>query len=237
MSYYKIISELKNLANPTKAKLLSGFFKTGKNQYGEGDKFIGITVPEQRKIAKKYYEKISFGDLQKILENKIHEYRLTALIILCYKYEKTKDENLKKEIYNFYIKNLQFVNNWDLVDVTTPNIVGNYLFYNQNKKNIIYKLVKSKNLWERRVAILATFKFIREKQFEDSLKISEILLFDNHDLIHKAVGWMLREIGKRDTKVLIKFLNQHTTKMPRTMLRYAIEKFPEEIRKNYLNKK
>ncbi|OIO18806.1 MAG: DNA alkylation repair protein [Candidatus Magasanikbacteria bacterium CG_4_10_14_0_8_um_filter_32_14] len=234
MSYQKITSDLKNLSNPVKAKVLSGFFKTGKGQYSEGDKFMGITVPKQRELAKKYYEKIDFGDLQKMLQNKIHEYRLTALFILVYKYNQTTENKQKKEIYNFYIKNLQYVNNWDLVDVTTPNIVGDYLLNNPNKKNILYKLVKSKNLWERRVAILATFSFIKEKQFEDSLEISKILLCDTHDLIHKAVGWMLREIGKKDIKPLEKFLNKNATKMPRTMLRYAIEKFPEDIRQYYL---
>ena len=233
--YNQISFDLQKLANPTKATILSGFFKTGKGQYGEGDKFIGITVPLQREIAKKYYESASFVDLQKMLESKIHEYRLTSLLILVYKYDKTKNEKLKKEIYNFYLKNLQYINNWDLVDVTTPNIVGDYLLNNPKEKKILYKLVKSKNLWERRVAILATFRFIKEKQFEDTLAISEILLNDTHDLIHKAVGWMLREMGKRDIKPLVKFLDQHAIMMPRTMLRYAIEKFPEETRKYYLN--
>ena len=233
--YNQIRFDLQKLANPTKATILSGFFKTSKGQYGEGDKFIGITVPLQREIAKKYYESASFVDLQKMLESKIHEYRLTSLLILVYKYDKTKNEKLKKEIYNFYLKNLQYINNWDLVDVTTPNIVGDYLLNNPKEKKILYKLVKSKNLWERRVAILATFRFIKEKQFEDTLAISEILLNDTHDLIHKAVGWMLREMGKRDIKPLVKFLDQHAIMMPRTMLRYAIEKFPEETRKYYLN--
>ena len=237
MTYQKITLDLNKLANPTKATILSGFFKTGKGQYGEGDKFLGITVPEQRKIAKKYYKEVSFEDLQKMLESKIHEYRLTALLILVYKYDKTKDKKLKKEIYNFYIKNLQYINNWDLVDVTTPNIVGDYLLNNPKEKKILYKLVKSKNLWERRVAILATFRFIKEKQFEDTLTISKILLNDKHDLIHKAVGWMLREMGKRDIKLLIKFLDKYAATMPRTMLRYATEKFGEETRKYYLKKK
>jgi len=237
MTYQKITLDLNKLANPTKATILSGFFKTGKGQYGEGDKFLGITVPEQRKIAKKYYKEVSFEDLQKMLESKIHEYRLTALLILVYKYDKTKDKKLKKEIYNFYIKNLQYINNWDLVDVTTPNIVGDYLLNNPKEKKILYKLVKSKNLWERRVAILATFRFIKEKQFEDTLTISKILLNDKHDLIHKAVGWMLREMGKRDIKLLIKFLDKYAATMPRTMLRYAFEKFGEETRKYYLKKK
>ena len=235
--YNQISFDLQKLANPTKATILSGFFKTSKGQYGEGDKFIGITVPLQREIAKKYYESASFVDLQKMLESKIHEYRLTSLLILVYKYDKTKNEKLKKEIYNFYLKNLQYINNWDLVDVTTPNIVGDYLLNNPKEKKILYKLVKSKNLWERRVAILATFRFIKEKQFEDTLAISEILLNDTHDLIHKAVGWMLREMGKRDIKPLIKFLNKYAGTMPRTMLRYAIEKFPEEMRKIYLKRK
>jgi len=234
MTYKKIASELNKSSNQAKAKILSGFFKTGKGQYGESDKFLGITVPQQRQISKKHYESASFEDLQKMLKSKIHEYRLTALIMLVYKYERTEDEKLKKQIYNFYIKNLQYVNNWDLVDVTTPNIVGDFLFHNQDKKNILYKLAKSKNLWEKRISIVATYKFIREKQFEDTLKISEILLYDEHDLIHKAVGWMLREMGKREIRPLVKFLDKYTNKMPRTMLRYAIEKFPEKMRQYYL---
>lgn len=237
MSYQKITSELKNLTNKKKIKVFSNFFKTGKGQYGEGDIFLGISVPNQRQIAQQYFVETNLEDIQKLLENKIHEYRLTALIILCYQYEKTRDNKQKKKIYDFYLKNSKNINNWDLVDLSAPNIVGHYLFDNPSKKPILYRLAKSKNLWEKRIAIVATHKFIREKQFDDTLKISEILLNDNHDLIHKATGWMLREMGKKDLRPLEKFLNQYATIMPRTMLRYAIEKFDEEKRQFYLKKK
>lgn len=218
-----------NVADPKKAKILSRFFKTGKGQYGEGDVFLGLTVPEQRTLSKKYVN-LPLSDLGKLLNSKIHEKRLTALLIMVAQFE-----NNKKEIFNFYLKNIARINNWDLVDLSAPNIVGAYLF--DKKRDQLYNLAKSKNLWARRISILSTFYFLREHDFSDTIKISEILLTDNHDLIHKAVGWMLREMGKRDEKALVSFLAKHTTKMPRTMLRYAIEKFPPSVRKKYLNKK
>jgi 3-methyladenine DNA glycosylase AlkD len=223
-----IKKELEKFASKDKANLLSGFFKTGKGQYGEGDIFIGITVPNQRIVAKKYTD-ISLEELQKVITSKIHEHRLTSFIILTYKYPTNKEE-----IYNFYIKNKDYANNWDLVDVTTPKVVGAYLF--DKDKSILHKLAKSKSLWDRRIAVLATFYFINQRQFEDSLKIAEILLNDHHDLIHKAVGWMLREIGKRDQKVEEAFLNKHYKKMPRTMLRYSIERFSPKRREFYMKK-
>ncbi|MCK5107563.1 MAG: DNA alkylation repair protein [Nanoarchaeota archaeon] len=226
----KLKKDLNNLGNKKKKEILQRFFKTGKGQYGEGDIFLGITVPEQRTIAKKY-SNLSFKDLQSLLNTKIHEYRLTALLILCEQYSKS-DEKSKKQIYNFYLKNTRNINNWDLVDLSGHKILGAHLF--DKDKNILYKLAKSKDLWERRISMLSTYYFIRNNQFTDSFKIAEILLNDKHDLIHKVVGWMLREIGKIDQPAEEKFLKKHYKTMPRTMLRYSIEKFEESKRKKYL---
>ncbi|MEK6916642.1 MAG: DNA alkylation repair protein [Nanoarchaeota archaeon] len=219
--------DLKELANPEKAKILQGFFKTGKGQYGEGDIFLGITVSEQRKVAKRYIG-LYLEDIQKLLNSNIHEHRLVGLLILVEKYKKTKD----KKIVDFYLKNSRKVNNWDLVDLTAHTILGAYLF--ERDRNILYKLAKSDNLWEKRISIVATFHFIKNNDLEDTFKIAEILLDDEHDLIHKAVGWMLRETGKKNQKAEEKFLDKHVKKMPRTMLRYAIEKFDEKKRKYYM---
>ena len=227
-----ITTDFQNLQDPEKAKQLSRFFKTGKGEYGEGDIFLGIIVPEQRKLAKKYSD-IPLDDISHLLKSPIHEHRLTSLFILVLKYNK-EDEKGKKKVVDFYVSNLKHVNNWDLVDSSAPYILGNYLL--DNDRSILYRLASSDNLWERRIAILSTFSFIKNNQYEDALNISEILIFDEHDLIHKAVGWMLREIGKRDIKTEEEFLLKHYHEMPRTMLRYAIEKFDEEIRKFYLGK-
>lgn len=224
--------ELKQLADPKRAEISQRFFKTGPGEYGEGDIFIGIGGTVQRKVAKKYTE-LNLPDLQKLLNSKIHEYRQVALLVLVNKFSKADDIE-KTKIYNFYLKNTRRINNWDLVDISAPHIVGMYLLDKDRK--VLYKLVKSKNLWERRIAVLATFSFIRENDFKDVLKISEILLNDGHDLIHKAVGWMLREVGKRNQAVEEKFLKKHYQKMPRTMLRYAIERFNEKKRKYYLKR-
>jgi 3-methyladenine DNA glycosylase AlkD len=222
--------ELRSYADKEKAKVLQGFFKTGKGQYGEGDVFAGITVPEQRKIAKKYID-IKLSEIEKLLNSKIHEHRLTGFIILTYKYE-VADEKNKKVIFNFYIKNRKYANNWDIVDVTAPNVIGEYLL--NKEKDILYKFAKSKNLWERRIAIISTLRFIKNDSFKDTLKISEILLKDKHDLINKAVGWMLREVGKKDQKVEEDFIKKYYKNMSRTTLRYAIERFPEKKRQMYL---
>ena len=227
----QIKKDLLQLSNPKKAIKLSGFFKTGTGQYGEGDVFLGIPVPEQRKIAKKYID-LHLNDLEQLLRSKIHEHRLTALVILVTKYQKA-DVSGKNDIFRFYLKNTENINNWDLVDLSAPKIVGDYLL--NNDRTILFKLAKSNNLWERRIAILSTFSFIRNNDFEDSLRISKLLLQDEHDLIHKAVGWMLREIGKRDQDLEEQFLNENCIQMPRTMLRYAIEKFDENKRKFYLS--
>ncbi|MBI2106652.1 DNA alkylation repair protein [Candidatus Woesearchaeota archaeon] len=226
----KIKKELDSLANSEKAKVYQRFFKTRKGQYGEGDIFIGLTVPQQRMLAKKYVD-LEFSDVEKLISNKIHEYRLTGYLILVYKYEKSVK---KKEVVDFYLKNVKCANNWDLIDCVADKILGSYMI--NKDKNILYEFAKSDNLWKKRISIISTFAFIKNNKFEDTLKISEILLEDKHDLIHKAVGWMLREVGKRDQKVLEKFLLKHYKNMPRTMLRYAIERFDTAKREFYLKK-
>ncbi len=233
MKATNLIKELKAKASKKKAILLSGFFKTGKGHYGEGDKFLGITVPEQRIIAKKYID-ISFEDLSNLVSSEWHEVRLTAFIILTLKFKKIKINSERKDIFDFYLKNVKYVNNWDLVDLTCHVIIGKFLL--DKPRDLLYKLVCSHNLWEKRIAIVSCFAFIREKDFKDAIKISEILLLDKHDLIHKAVGWMLREIGKKDVDVLRSFLSKHYHEMPRTMLRYSIERLPEIERKKWLAK-
>jgi 3-methyladenine DNA glycosylase AlkD len=229
--YGEIKKELRKSANPIKAKLLQGFFKTGKNEYGQGDVFLGITVPEVRRIIKKY-KKIGLVDIENLLHSKIHEERLAGLLALVNLYD-GGGESEKKTIFRFYITNLKQVNNWDLVDLTAHRIIGGYLL--NRPKIILYKLARSKNLWHKRVTIISTFKFIKYGRFSDSLKIASLLLKDEHDLIHKAVGWMLREVGKKSIKSEEDFLKRHYRKMPRTMLRYAIEKFPEKKRLAYLH--
>ncbi len=223
-----LVKELKTAGHPDKAKLLSGFFKTGKGQYGEGDIFLGIYVPIQRAISKKYTD-LDFSDLATLLKSKVHEHRLAALYILVAKF---KQGDAKEKVYKFYLKNIKGINNWDLVDTSAPRIIGEWLA--EKPKDTLYKLARSKNLWEKRIAIISTLAFIKNKHLTDTFKISEILMNDKHDLIHKAVGWMLREAGKKDEAALRKFLDKHTTKMPRTMLRYSIEKFNQETRKYYL---
>jgi len=235
MSLNELRTELKSKANKEKAKLLQGFFKTGQGEYGEGDIFLGVVVPETRKTAIKF-KSLPLNDIEELLKSKIHEERLCALLLLVHNYEladKINNEKTKQEIYNFYLKSTKYINNWDLVDLSCHKIVGDFL--KDKDKSILYHLAKSDNLWERRIAIISTAKFIQNHQFNDTIKLAEILLKDKHDLIHKAVGWMLREIGKRDIKPLLDFLNKHYKAMPRTMLRYSIEKLPEKLRKQYLN--
>jgi len=239
MTITQLQHDLQQAKNPQKAKILQRFFKTAPGQYGYGDIFLGITVPLQRKIAKQYLH-LTLAELQLLLHTNIHEQRLTALIILTEQYKQSQKQHntkLQQSMYQFYLKNTNWVNNWDLVDVTAPQVVGSYLLNNPQEKQILYTLAKSQNIWQRRIAIVSTFTFIRNKQFQDTLQISTILLKDNHDLIHKAVGWMLREVGKKNISVLEQFLQEHSHTMPRTMLRYAIEKFSQEKRKSYLLKK
>lgn len=228
-----IQKELRAKNNLSKAKILQSFFKTGPGQYGEGDIFWGITVPETRKIAQKYAKIASFPEIQKLLNSKIHEQRLCALLILVEKFQKTNGKK-QKEVFNFYLKNLHCANNWDLIDLSADKILGAYIFNNTSQIKILRPLAISNNLWHRRAAIISTFYFIKNNEFGLTLKIAKILLQDKHDLIQKAVGWMLREIGKRSIKIEEKFLKKYASKMPRTMLRYAIEKFPPKKRKAYL---
>lgn len=230
MKLFEIRSVIKNRGNSNHAKIMQRFFKTGKGEYGEGDVFVGIKVPVQRKIAKQFRD-LSFPDIRQLLNSKIHEERLTSLFILVDQYQKA-DEKQKQKIYSFYLKNRLNINNWDLVDLSAPKIVGKHLL--NRDKSVLIKYAQSSNLWEKRISVLATYTFIKTGNFSTTLQISEILLNDEHDLIHKAVGWMLREIGRIDVKTLEKFLKSRYKKMPRTMLRYAIEKFPEAKRKKYL---
>jgi len=225
--------EIEKYSNKEKAKLLQGFFKTGKGEYGEGDVFLGITVPKQRQIAERFKD-IGLNEIQELLNSQIHEKRLIALLILVERFKKS-DEKGKKEIFEFYLNNTKRINNWDLVDLSAPNIVGAFLL--DKNRDTLHKLAISENLWEKRISIISTFAFIRNNEVEDTLNISKSLLGDKHDLIHKAVGWALREVGKKNQEALEDFLRKHYKIMPRTMLRYSIEKFPEEKRQKYIKGK
>ncbi len=228
-----LVEELYNLKDEANAKFLSRFFRTAKGEYGEGDKFLGIKVPIQRNVVKKYYKDLSLKEVEEMLHNKYHEVRLSALLTLIYKM-KGSNQNTQKKIYELYLNNTKYINNWDLVDTSSPHIVGYYIYeYNIDRK-ILYELAKSNDLWKQRIAIIATQYFIRKNDFEDTINIALILLNNNHDLIHKAVGWMLREIGNKDCDKLYYFLTEHYKEMPRTMLRYAIENYDEETRKMFL---
>jgi 3-methyladenine DNA glycosylase AlkD len=218
------------LADPGRAKIMQGFFKTGPGQYGEGDVFIGVTVPQSRQVAKRFGD-LALGEIKDLLCSGVHEERLVALLILVQKYAKAPD---KEEIVKFYLDNIKRVNNWDLVDLSAPCILGAHLMDKDRK--LLYRLVKSGNVWERRIAVVATYHFIRNNDFADTLKIAAMLLQDRHDLIHKAAGWMLREVGKRNTAIEEEFLVEHYKVMPRTMLRYAIERLPERKKRHYMMK-
>jgi 3-methyladenine DNA glycosylase AlkD len=229
--FNKIRDELRSAADPAKAVVLARFFKTGPGEYGEGDRFMGVVVPKIRKIVRAHLQAAS-GEVLKLLRSPYHEERLTALLILVEQYRRG-DATQKKSIYAFYLANASRINNWDLVDLSAPHIVGAQL-YTKNA-SILTKLARSKYLWERRIAMLSTYYFIRQGKSGAALRIAELLLHDPHDLIHKAVGWMLREVGKRCSReVECRFLDQYADVMPRTMLRYAIEHFPEELRTKYM---
>lgn len=229
----QVLKSLKVFANPKKAVILQRFFKTAPGQYGAGDIFLGINVPVLREVAKQYVE-LPLSEVQKLLKSKTHEHRFTALEILVMQYDKGNAQ-VKKNVFNFYVQNTNYVNNWDLVDTSVEYIVGPYL--SDKPKTLLYKWIKSRNMWERRMAIVATFDFIRKNEFSDTLQLSSLVLNDTHDLIHKASGWMLREVGKRDKQVLMRFLNEHSHNMPRTMLRYAIERLSPTERIMYVSKK
>lgn len=229
--------ELKRAADKNKALILQRFFKTKPGEYGAGDVFLGITVPRQRVIALKYATKLNLLDLQKLLSSNFHESRLTALMILVAKYEKSKDVAARQEIIHFYLKNTKRINNWDLVDLSVYKIIGDWLVNNPKELKLLDKLAISKNLWEKRMAMIATYAFIKKGSAKEAIIIAEKLLDDSHDLINKAVGWMLREVGKRVSEpILLSFLNKYSKKMSRTTLRYAIEKLHSQQREYYLKK-
>lgn len=229
-SVQRVKQALRSQFDAKKAIILQRFFKTGKGEYGEGDVFLGLTVPQVRSIAIQF-KTLSSSGIEKLLASIIHEERLTALFILVYQFQKG-DEIVKQAVYEFYLHHTKWINNWDLVDLSAPKIVGSYLLH--KPKKILYTMAKSQSLWERRIAIMATFTFIHNNIYDDALGIATLLLYDSHDLIHKAVGWMLREIGKRSLVTEEAFLRQFYKQMPRTMLRYAIERFPERKRIAYL---
>ncbi len=224
-------AQLRSLANPKDAAVLGKYFKTGPGEYGEGDAFIGVRVPAIRKVVRDF-RALPLSEAECLLHSPIHEERLAALLILVMQMAKA-DAKIQKPIYDLYLANTKFINNWDLVDLSAPQIVGAWLADKSRKP--LYRLAKSSWLWDRRISILATYYFIRRDDFADTLKLAEMLLGDREDLMHKAVGWMLREMGKQDVAVLEGFLGQHCRVMPRTMLRYAIEKFPEAKRRGYLH--
>lgn len=230
-------AELDRLGDPTDAQFLQGFFKTGAGQYGEGDIFLGVRVPVTRKLAAKYRD-MPLTEVEKLLESPIHEHRLAAVIIMteqAIRARKQKDEATRQALYDLYLKRTDRINNWDIVDLSCRDVVGGYLIDKSRKP--LYKLAKSKDVWERRIAMISTWQFIRNYDLDDTFKIATILLGDTHDLIHKAVGWMLREAGKRDPDALMKFLDQYATQMPRTALRYSLERLDPEHKRYYMNLK
>jgi len=227
----KILARLSELGDPDVAARSQRFFKTGPGEYGEGDRFLGIRVPVIRKVVREVRH-IELGDALELLRSPLHEARLLALLILVDRYSRAGTPAERRAIYRAYLDHTEFINNWDLVDASAEHIVGAYLFERNRKP--IYRLAGSISLWERRIAVLATFHFIKREQYDDTLAVAGLLLDDPEDLIHKAVGWMLREVGNRDRPAENRFLRKHYRRMPRTMLRYAIEKFPEKSRRAYL---
>ena len=228
----QIQEELEQYVDPVKRDFLPKFFKTGKGQYGEGDKFLGVVVPNTRKVAKKYKD-VPFEVISELLQSEWHECRLCALLILVERFKKSDDIN-KRLIFDFYLSNTSRINNWDLVDLSAPTIVGGYL--SDKPRKVLYSLADSPLLWDQRIAIVSTYTLIRDNDFIDILSLSERLLHHKHDLMQKAIGWMLREMGKRDEDLLVQFLEKHAKVMPRTMLRYAIEKFSDDRRKEFMKR-
>lgn len=229
-------STLQDLSDEEKAKIMMRFFKTGKGEYGEGDIFLGISVPNQRLIAKEFYQQVSLNDIKNLLNSNIHEYRLTALLMLVSKYEKSKDELVRKEIIDFYLAQTSQINNWDLVDTSCYKILGHYCFH-QKREELLFELANSEDLWEKRIAIVSTMYFIKQKSFSIVPEIVLKNLNHSHDLMHKANGWMLREMGKMNEEKLIEFLDEYTLQMPRTTLRYALEKIDPILKDYYMKLK
>lgn len=230
-----VLSELQSVGSPEKAAHLSRFFKTGPGQYGEGDRFLGVVVPQTRSIAKAN-KAMPLDELQRLLDSSWHEARLCALLVLVYRFQDKKTPEAEREkMYRFYLKNTRRCNNWDLVDLSCRDIVGEYLV--NRDRSVLYELAASDNLWEQRISIVCTWAFIRRSDFTDTLALAERLMTHKHDLMHKAVGWMLREVGKRDRDTLTDFLECYATQLPRTALRYAIEHYPEDRRQYFLKMK
>lgn len=234
MTAHDILTLLKSKSNPEKAAFFPRFFKSLPGEYGEGDRFLGVTVPVQRAIVKQTYNDISLNELSKLLQSEFHEARLTAVLILVLKFEKNKNAEDRKQLVDFYLNHLDYINNWDIVDSSCYKILGPYLVDKDRK--LLYDLAFTDKLWHQRVAMITTLHFIKKEDFKDALALAEILLHHDHDLIHKAVGWMLREIGNKNQQVELDFLDMYYQTMPRTALRYAIEKFEEPLRKHYLKK-
>ncbi|HEX6997444.1 MAG TPA: DNA alkylation repair protein [Gammaproteobacteria bacterium] len=228
--HQEIEQELHRLADPATAKLLERFFKTGLGEYGEGDRFLGIRVPILRKLASKHGS-LGLAGCRALLVSPYHEARLLALLLLVQAYDRG-DAARREAIYRLYLDHVDRVNNWDLVDSSAEHIVGRHL--DKRNRTILYDLARSPSVWERRIAVMATFRYVKAGSFDETLRIADMLLTDPHDLIHKAVGWMLREVGKRDRAAAEAFLRPRYRRMPRTMLRYAIERYPEELRRRYL---
>lgn len=235
MTSTQVKADINALANPTKATLAQRFFRTGKGQYGEGDLFLGLTVPAQRRIAKQY-RSLSHTHIDRLMRSKYHEHRLVALLILVDQFQRG-EESTKRHITNAYLSYTKWINNWDLVDTSAYHILGAWIVDHNKDKTMLTTLAHSHDLWEKRIAIVATLALIRNGNTKETIRISKILLSDTHDLIHKAVGWMLREAGKKQPAILTHFLDAHAHKMPRTMLRYAIEKLPPQTRQYYMQKK
>jgi 3-methyladenine DNA glycosylase AlkD len=232
----RLVKELKSRADSKQAVILQRFFKTGPGQYGAGDVFLGLKVPLQRQIARRYAT-LDLKSIQALLNSKFHEFRLVGLLILIAQYQAAADRKAKSRLVNFYLKNTRRINNWDLVDLSVYKILGDYLWLVPDKKPILSKLAISANLWERRLAMIATYAFIQKGRAEEALTIAKKLLKDEHDLMHKAVGWMLREVGKRvSEKKLTAFLDQYSQNMPRTALRYAVERLSPKQKNYYLKK-
>lgn len=232
----EIIKEFEQRLQPERARFLAGFFKTGPGQYAEGDQMLGISVPETRKLAARYGKAADLPEIAALLKNKWHEVRLVALIMLVKHYAKA-DSARQRAIYDFYLAHTKYINNWDLVDLSAHATIGQYLLEHPEEKPVFLKLIKSKNLWERRIAVLGMFPLVKASHFELPLQVAEALLADTEDLMHKAVGWMLRNVGDGDVKVLKAFLDKNLSHMPRTALRYAIEHFDQTTRREYLTRK
>ena len=233
----EILATLKAQANAERAKFVAGYFKTGAGQYGEGDIFWGLTVPAVRKIAMTYWKGATLTDIALLLINDVHEVRLVALLMLVKLFEMSQDEEVRTAIYDFYLDHTRTINNWDLVDLSAPRIVGMFALSHPDAQECLKELIKSKNVWERRIGMIAMLAFVKAGEYKLPLHQATALLDDTHDLLHKAVGWVLREIGKQDSQVLKIFLDKHAKTMPRTALRYAIEKFDDITRQHYLQLK